>query len=77
MGDLTPTLTATNANGTFQNASFNYAVGVYNVTGGGMTLVETGTVAQGAGSTSYQIQMPLEDDSSYQWRVRPFLNGAF
>ena len=42
-----------------------------------MTLVETGTVAQGAGSTSYRIQMPLENDSSYQWRVRPFLTGAF
>ena len=77
VGDLTPTLTATNAQGIFQDANFNYAFGVYNVTGGGMTLVETGTVAQGAGSTSYQIQMPLENDSSYRWRVRPFLDGAF
>jgi hypothetical protein len=77
VGDLTPTLTATNAQGIFQDGNFSYAFGVYNVTGGGMTLVETGTVAQGAGSTSYQIQMPLENDSSCQWRVRPFLSGAF
>ena len=77
VGNLTPTLTATNARGSFQDANFNYAFGVYNVTGGGLTLVETGTVAQGAGSTSYQIQTPLEGDSSYRWRVRPFLNGAF
>ena len=77
VGDLTPTLTAANARGTFQDASFHYAFGVYNTTGGGMTLVETGTVAQGATSTSYQIQMTLDNDSSYQWRVRPFLTGAF
>ena len=77
VGDLTPTLTATNARGTYQDTNFNYAFGVYNVTGGGMTLIETGTVAQGAQSTSYQIQMPLENDSRYQRRVRPFLSGAF
>ena len=77
VSDLTPTLTATNARGTFLDGNFRYAFGIYNVTGGGMTLVETDTVAQGAGSTSYQIQTPLEDDSSYQWRVRPFLSGAF
>ena len=34
-------------------------------------------MAQGATSTSYQIQMTLDNDSSYQWRVRPFLTGAF
>ena len=50
---------------------------VYDVTDGGMTLVETGTAAQGAGSTAYQIQTPLEFGARVQWRVRAFLDGAF
>ncbi len=75
--DFTPTLTAANASGTFRDATFSYVFAVFNVTGGGSTLVETATRAQGATSTSFQIQAPLEGDSSYQWRVRPFLDGAF
>ena len=75
--DLTPTLTVANANGTFVAATFNYVFAVYDVTDGGMTLVETGTAAQGTVSTSYQIQMPLADGASFQWRVRPFLDDAF
>ena len=75
--ELTPTLTAGNARGVFENQIFNYAFAVYDVTDGGMTLVETGTAAQGAASTSYQIEMPLVGPASYQWRVRPLLDGAF
>ena len=74
--DQNPTLVTGNAGGVFQNASFNYVFAVYKVDGG-MTLVETGTSAQGTDSTSYQIQEPLEGGSSYQWRVRPFLDAAF
>ena len=72
-----PPLTATNARGTYQDATFDHVFALYNVTGGGMTLVETGTVAQGTGSTSFHPTGDLDGNSSYQWRVRPVLNGFF
>ena len=75
--DLTPSLTAANARGLFGDANFNYAFAVYKVDAGGMTLVETGTAAQDVASTTYEVQMPLDGGSSYQWRVRPFLDGAY
>ena len=69
---LTPRLTVANAEAPFvSGVLFPHQFEVYRVDGGiGGTLVDFGTVSQGSGVTSYEVQTPLVDDTSYQWRAR-------
>lgn len=69
---LTPRLTVTNAEAPFvSGVLFPHEFEVYRVDGGiGGTSVDSGTVSQGSGVTSYEVQTSLADDTLYQWRAR-------
>ena len=69
---VAPTLTVTNATGTYVTHSFSYAFALYK----GSTLVETTRVDEGSGSTSYQITELLDAETTYSWKVRAVLNDG-
>ncbi len=73
---LTPTLTATTAVGRFVSSTFQHRFEVWEIAADGTTtLVEAGTVAQIADTTSYTVQTALKEGTSYKWRVRAVREG--
>lgn len=78
IGQATPVLTASNATGLYVDADFEYVFVLSQVTGGNEMEVERGSGAPAeAGTTSYQVQKPLDLGSSYTWRARPVLDGVY
>ncbi len=69
---VAPTLTVTNATGSYTTHSFSYAFALYK----GSTLVETTRVDEGSGSTSYQITELLDAATTYSWKARAVLNDG-
>ena len=69
---VAPTLTVTNATGSYIKHSFSYAFALYK----GSTLVETTRVDEGSGSTSYQITELLDAETTYSWKARAVLNDG-
>ena len=69
---LTPTLTVANAQSPFVSGiNFDHEFQVYRVEpNGGLTPVDSGTVPQGVGATSYVVENPLNDDTPHQWTAR-------
>ena len=76
--DSRPVLAASNAQGLFVGAAFEYRFVLYKVVGNSRMEVEDGSGApRGANSTSYQVTRPLDLQASYVWRARAFLDGAY
>ena len=75
---LIPTLTVGNAQPPFvSGVNFVHEFQVYRVEGnGGLTPVDNGTVSQGVGVTSYEVQNPLRDDTPHQWTARAILGDS-
>jgi len=69
---VAPTLTVTNATGTYVTHSFSYAFALYK----GSTLIETTRIDEGSGSTSYQITELLDAETTYSWKARAVLNDG-
>ena len=69
---IAPTLTVTNATGSYVTHSFSYAFALYK----GSTLVETTRVDEGSGSTSYQITELLDAATTYSWKARAVLSDG-
>ena len=76
---LTPTLTAANAQSSFvSGVNFDHEFQVYRVeASGGFTPVDSGTVPQGVGETSYVVQNPLDDDTPHQWQTRAVFEDSY
>ena len=74
---FTPVLIASNATGTFVDASFEHEFELYRVVSGNLhaTDVGKGTSLNNA-STFYSVAAPLDVDASYAWRVRALLDAA-
>ena len=76
--EATPVLTVTNADGLFVDATFEYEFAIYKVVGGSRTEVDVANrVPGGNGSTSYRVTKRLDLATSYVWRARAFLDGAY
>ena len=76
---LTPSLSVANASAAFVSGlAFPHEFELYQVeANGALTMVDTGVVPQGpAGSTSYPVSTPLNDETPHQWRARGRYQGA-
>lgn len=74
--DVRVTLVVGNARPEFVDVlvPFTYRFELY-ADGGGMTPVDEGMVEQGAGTTSYDVPLRLENDVRYRWRARAEYEG--
>jgi hypothetical protein len=72
----TPTVTVQNAQGTYVNAVFVYRFEIYDADRG-MALADVGLVGQGNGVSQFEIDTPLDFATTYWWRARAELDGAF
>ena len=75
---LMPLLSASNAVSPFiSGIPFVHEFQVYRVdANGGLTMVDSGSVPQGAVTTSYAVQTPLDNETSHQWKARGVYEGA-
>ncbi len=75
---LQPTLIVSNAAGRFVSGpSLPHEFQVLRVEpSGSLTLVDSGTVPQGIGETSFVVQVVLDDRTAHQWRARVVFEGA-
>jgi len=78
VSSLTPLLTLANSAPRYvASATFTYRFEIFQVLGGGSTTrVEAASAAQGAGTTSYRVNLQLEQATTYQWRARVEFDGA-
>ena len=75
--DTQPTLVASNADGLFVEAHFDYEFVILRPNGGNETEIERGLgTPRDTNSTSYSVQAGLGLASSYTWRVRSVFDGA-
>lgn len=69
-----PTLTFENSRGQYQSAAYTYRLELYEVN----NLISTVLLQQaGGGQTSHTVPTDLNYNTTYRWRVRAELDGAF
>jgi hypothetical protein len=66
-------LMVTDATASYVSATFQYRFQVIDASG--VVVDESGLIASGGGSTSYEVQSDLEGDKPYSWRARAELDG--
>jgi hypothetical protein len=71
-----PELVFGNSSGLFTDATFEYRIELQNANGS-LTTPSVRLPAGSNGQTRWMVPLPLETDTSYQWRARAELSGAF